>query len=79
MITFLYGTYGSGKSTAILESISKDIQNGIHTFLLVPEQETVQTEHATLQALPPSAQLEIEVLNFSRLYNRVCREYGGIY
>lgn len=78
MITLLYGTYGSGKTTAVLESISKDIQNGIHTFLLVPEQETVQAEHATLQFLPPSAQLNIEVLNFSRLYNRVCREYGGI-
>ncbi len=78
MITFLFGSYGSGKSTAILKSISKDIQAGIHTFLLVPEQETVQAEYATLSALPPSAQLKLEVLNFSRLYNRVCREFGGL-
>lgn len=78
MITFLYGTYGSGKTTAVLESIAKDVQNGIHTFFIVPEQETVQAEHTILQFLPPSAQLHIEVLNFSRLYNRACREYGGI-
>ncbi len=78
MITFLFGSYGSGKSTAILESISKDVEAGIHTFLLVPEQETVQAEYATLSALPPSAQLKLEVLNFSRLYNRACREFGGL-
>lgn len=78
MITLLYGGYGCGKTTSVLQSIAKDIESGIHTFLLVPEQETVQAEHATLQALPPYAQLNLEVLNFSRLYNRVCREYGGI-
>ena len=78
MITLLYGSYGSGKTSAILESIAKDLENGIHTFLLVPEQETVQFEHTTLQRLPASVQLSLEVLNFSRLYNRVCREYGGI-
>lgn len=78
MITLLFGIYGSGKTTAILESIAKDTANGIHTFLLVPEQEAVQSERATLELLPPSAQLDLEVLNFSRLYNRVCREYGGL-
>ena len=78
MITFLFGSYGSGKTTAIHQSITKDIEAGIHTFLLVPEQETVQAEHATLSLLPPSAQLKLEVLNFSRLYNRVCREFGGL-
>ena len=77
-ITFLYGPYGSGKTTAILQSIKQDTDAGIHTFLIVPEQETVQTEHATLSLLPPSAQLDLEVLNFSRLYNRVCREYGNL-
>ena len=78
VITFIYGTFGSGKSTAILENIKKDIENGIHTFLIVPEQEVVQSERASLMALPNSAQLSLEVLSFSRLYNRICREYGGL-
>ena len=78
MITFLYGTYGSGKTTAILEKIKRDTENGIHTFLIVPEQEAVQSERTTLYALPSSAQLSLEVLSFSRLYNRLCREYGGL-
>lgn len=78
MITFLFGSYGSGKTTEILHRIASDTEKGIHTFLLVPEQATVQSEHAALQSLPLNAQLILEVLNFSRLYNRVCREYGGI-
>ena len=78
MITFLYGTYGSGKSTAVLDKIKKDTEQGIHTFLIVPEQEAVQSERATLLGLPAKAQLSLEVLSFSRLYNRLCREYGGL-
>ena len=50
MITLLYGAYGTGQTTAILHSIAKDMENGIHTFLLVPEQETVQAEHQMLHA-----------------------------
>ncbi|MBE6545826.1 MAG: hypothetical protein E7668_00100 [Ruminococcaceae bacterium] len=78
MITFLFGAYGSGKTHAILDAIERDTQAGISCFLIVPEQETVQAEHAALRRLPSSAQLNLEVLNFSRLYNRVCREYGGL-
>ena len=78
MITFIYGTYGSGKTASVLNEIKKDTQAGRHTFLIVPDQEAVQSELATLNALPNSAQLNLEVLGFSRLYNRVCREYGGL-
>ncbi len=78
MITFLYGGFGSGKTCHILEKIRQDTDNGIHTFLIVPEQEAVQSERTTLLALPNSAQLKLEVLGFSRLYNRLCREVGGL-
>ena len=78
MITFIYGGYGSGKTSALMSSLAKDANMGKHTFLIVPEQESVQSEIATLNILPPTSQLNLEVLNFSRLYNRVCREYGGL-
>ena len=78
MTTFLYGSYGSGKTTAVLQKIKASTAQGRHTFLIVPEQEAVIAERLTLEALPPSAQLHLEVLSFSRLYNRVCREYGGL-
>ncbi len=78
MITFIYGNYGSGKTTRIFQDIAKSLSDGRHTFLIVPEQAAVSAERMTLESFPPSAQLELEVLNFSRLYNRVCREYGGL-
>ena len=78
MITFIYGNYGSGKTTEILRGIGESLSAGRHTFLIVPDQEAVSAERMTLEAFPPSAQLDLEVLSFSRLYNRVCREYGGL-
>lgn len=78
MITLLYGPPGSGKTHTVLEEMKKDAENGIRSFLIVPEQETVSAERQALLTLPPSAQLTAEVLNFSRLANRVFREYGGL-
>ncbi len=78
MIKFIFGTYGSGKTTRVLENIKKSLSAGRRAFLIVPEQEAVSAERMTLKALPPTSQLDLEVLNFSRLYNRVCREYGGL-
>lgn len=78
MITLLYGAFGSGKTTYILNEIKKDTSAGKQVFLIVPDQEAVQYERATLTALPDSAQLHLELMGFSRLYNRVCREYGGL-
>ncbi len=78
MIKFIYGTYGSGKTTEILNAIAKDAKEQTRSFLIVPDQEALQYERLTLSALPPSSQLSLEVLGFSRLYNRVCRQYGGL-
>lgn len=78
MIKFLFGSNGSGKTSEILEMLKCDAQNGTPSVLIVPEQEAVLAERLTLEKLPPQAQLTLEVLNFSRLYNRVCREYGGL-
>ena len=78
MIKIIYGTWGSGKTTAVLNMIQEDAKNGIRSFLLVPDQEALQFERHTLDILPTSSQLNLEVLGFSRLYNRVCREYGGL-
>lgn len=78
MISLLFGPSGSGKTHTILNEMKRDAENGIRSFLIVPEQETVSAERRAVSALPPSAQLTTEVLNFSRLANRVFREYGGL-
>ncbi|MCQ2426923.1 MAG: hypothetical protein MJ137_00790 [Clostridia bacterium] len=78
MIEFVYGNHGTGKTEYIYESLKKDASAGIRSFLIVPEQAAVSTEKQALERLPDSAQLTFEVLNFSRMSNRVFREYGGI-
>ena len=78
MINFIFGTYGSGKTTEIFKKISEDTQNKKRCFLIIPDKESVQFERISLKELPIGAQLYLETLSFSRLYNRVCREYGGL-
>lgn len=78
MIDFIYSAFASAANRTVIERIANDCENGIHSFLIVPDQEALQFERQTLSALPTSAQLDLEVLSFSRLYNRVCRIYGGL-
>ena len=78
MIRFLYGKNSNEKTADIINSLRKDAEAGKQSVLIVPDQEAVSAERLTLDELPPSAQLTLEVLGFSRLYNRVCREYGGL-
>ena len=78
MIRFIYGSYGSGKTTEILNSIASDLLESKPSFLIVPDQEALHYERLTLSILPPASQLSLEILGFSRLYNRVCRKYGGL-
>ena len=78
MIKFIYGTYGSGKTSAVSNMIRNDTQNGQPVFLIVPDQEVLQYERLSLDMLPISSQLNLEIFSFSRLYNRVCREYGDL-
>ena len=74
----IYGCSGSGKSTRIYDLMKEDAKNSTPSYLIVPEQQTVQCERKLLDILPPSAQLSSEVLNFSRLANLVFRHYGGL-
>ena len=78
MIQFIYGLPGTGKTTLISKEIQADVAAGKPTILIVPEQQTVDTERNMLKLLPPSAQLIFEVLNFSRLANKLFRIYGGL-
>ena len=78
MIKFLYGNSTEKKTLELFKSIKSDTEQGIHTFLIIPEQDVLRFEKLTLENLPASSQLNLEVVSFSRLYNRICREYGGL-
>lgn len=78
MVHFIYGPAGSGKTSTLLKYLESDVKQGKNAFFIVPEQETVAVERAVISLLPTSAQLNVEVLNFSRLCNRIFRTYGGL-
>ena len=78
MIYFIYGNPGTGKTETIFKKLQEDAATGKNALLIVPEQMTVSTEREALRRLPPSAQLHIEVVNFTRLANKLFRVFGGI-
>ncbi len=78
MVHFIYGPSGYGKTFTALKYLESDIKNGKTSIFIVPEQETVAVERTVVSLFPSSAQLNIEVLNFSRLCNSIFRTYGGL-
>ena len=78
MIRFIYGNPGTGKTEEIFKMLEIDAQSKKRALLIVPEQMTVSAERELLKRLPASAQLHIEVLNYTRLANKLFREHGGI-
>ncbi len=77
-LTFICGRSGSGKSTAVLEGIRESLLSGRRSFLIVPEQQAVVWESRAARCLPPSAALQLEIVNFTRLANLVFRTVGGL-
>ncbi|MBO5374331.1 MAG: PD-(D/E)XK nuclease family protein [Clostridia bacterium] len=78
MLTFLFGKYGTGKSAYIVEKIAENVSNKKRAYWLVPEQKALICERNLASALTPSAQLYAEVLNFTRLADKVFRICGGL-
>ena len=78
MIYFIYGNPGTGKTETIFNKLQEDAQHQKNAIVIVPEQMTVAMERDVIKRLPASAQLHIEVVNFTRLANNLFRQYGGI-
>ena len=79
MLHFIIGRPGCGKTRRIREEIIREIaETDRPVVVLVPEQQTVMWETAMARLLPPSANLRMEITNFTRLANSVFREYGGL-
>ncbi|MBR4881734.1 MAG: hypothetical protein IKU19_07355, partial [Clostridia bacterium] len=79
MIKFVCGRTGSGKSEYIMEALKGTVGDMGDTLLIVPEQQAVAWESRTAKELSASALMSLEVITFTRLCDRVCREYGGFF
>ena len=78
MLHLILGDVGSGKTTACFRIVEEKAKEGIPSFLIVPEQETVLSETLAAQCLSPQCGKDFEVTNFTRLANTVFREIGGL-
>ena len=78
MLHLILGDVGSGKTTACFRIVEEKAKEGIPSFLIVPEQETVLSETLAAKCLPPERGKDFEVTNFTRLANTVFREIGGL-
>ena len=78
MLQFITGESGSGKTEYILYKIAEDLRGGKQVILLVPEQQAVEAERKIEEIAADIPTINLEVLNFKRLCNRVFRDYGGL-
>ena len=74
----ILGTAGTGKTTLLLERLSRAAESGGRTIFLVPEQYSFEAELAVGRLLGPMLALDVEVLSFTRLCNEVFRSLGGL-
>ena len=77
MIRFYFGAGSDETAAALTRDVLCTLESGAEVLLLVPEQETVAVERRMLRELPAAYQLTFEVVNFSRLANRIHRTLGG--
>ncbi len=80
MLSLICGPHGFGKSSQLYSDIERclGLNDGARFFVIVPEQESVRAEKALLEHFGNRINERLEILNFSRLANRVFREAGGI-
>ena len=79
MIRFICGRAGSGKSEYVMDSLKEAADSEKSVILIVPEQQAVMWESRVARELDASTALSLEVLTFTRLSDRVAREYGGFF
>ena len=79
MLQFILGPAASGKTFVTHEMIKNEIDEGNdNLILLVPEQNTFETERAMLCKFGGGFMSMVEVLSFTRLCEKAGRLYGGI-
>ena len=78
MLRFITGGAGTGKSTYIINELVSDLKADKRVILLVPEQQAVIAERSVETIASDVPTINLEILNFTRLCNRVFREYGGL-
>ena len=78
MVKIIFGRQGTPKGEYIREKIAECVAEKRQAYWLVPEQKAVICERTLATELDAGAQLYAEVVNFSRLADKVFRKHGGL-
>lgn len=78
MLQFIFGRPSSGKTYTVLEQIKALTKKGESSVLIVPEQFTFENEKAIIETIGDEASLFVNVTSFTRLYDEIGRNIGGI-
>ncbi len=78
MLRIIEGGFTSIAYEELKREISSLVEKKKRVFLIVPEQQAVIAEREFISSFDPSASLNFEVTNFTRLANTVYRTVGGI-
>ncbi len=78
MLRLIYGTAGTGKTSAIIGEIRDAVSRGLgRRLLIVPEQYSHEAERELCAACGDSLSLYGEVLSFTGLARRLRAQLGG--
>lgn len=77
-LRFIYGTAGTGKSSFCFEEIKKIKNIKEKIYIITPEQFSYSTEKKLLEILDENATINVEVISFNRIANRIFTEVGGV-
>ena len=78
MLQFVIGPAASGKTTVVHQMIKQEVEKKEKAILLVPEQNTFETERAMLELFGGGFMSKVEVLSFTRMCEKAGQLYGGI-
>lgn len=79
MVEFVLGRAATGKTSTVYKMIEEDIKsNTKNVILLVPEQNTFETEKRMLELFGDGFMSLVNVLSFTRLCDYAGQLYGGI-
>lgn len=77
MLNIYTGRESLDKDKFMFDSIGASLEKGRRVILIVPDQFTLQAEKNAFAYLDVEGLMDLEVLSFSRLANRVFAEVGG--
>ncbi|GHV13247.1 ATP-dependent helicase/deoxyribonuclease subunit B [Clostridia bacterium] len=81
MLHRIFGRSGYGKSEYLYAKMREIIEcrpeREFDIYMIIPEQETVESERNVLTKLGNKSNLRVDIVNFTRLSDRVSRKTGG--